>query len=76
MRKYCRKLIMPFASAWSFLHNLIPAGSFWREILTNVRENGILIAGVRKKTDSPQAARHLPEGAGSLPEVPEGAGSA
>jgi len=44
--------------------------------LTNVRENGSLIAGVSKKTDSPQAARHLPEGAGSLPEVPEGAGSA
>ena len=36
--EYCRKSIMPFASAWSFLHNLIPAGSFWREILTNVRE--------------------------------------
>ena len=39
---------MPFASALSFLHNLILTGSFGREILTNVRENGILIAGLRK----------------------------
>ena len=40
--KACRRSIMPCASAWSFLHNQ-SFQAFSREILTNVRENGILI---------------------------------